>query len=125
MYRNLSEFLSKWRLTEEEIGSRQDIFKFVLDFSGFRPRTRAHFVSAKGPKTLLALSWPFGFSARIAYPFGMVRKGPAAAQTCYAQTMRRRVSEVGCTARHDRGPRNEKSQKIWNLIGVKRNCLAQ
>jgi hypothetical protein len=37
-----------------------------LKLSGFRPGARVPFVTAKGPKTMLALSWPFGFPARFA-----------------------------------------------------------
>ena len=47
---------------------------------GFRPGGRGPFVSAKGPKTMLAVAWPFGFPARFANTGG--------AQTRYAQTMR-------------------------------------
>ena len=48
--------------------------------AGFRPGSRGPFVSAKGPKTRLAVVWPFGFPARFA--------DSGVAQTRYAQTMR-------------------------------------
>jgi len=51
----------------------------IFDVAGFRPGSRGPFVSAKGPKTMLAVAWPFGCPARFADPGG--------AQTRYAQTM--------------------------------------
>ncbi len=47
--------------------------------AGFRPGSRATFVPAKVAKTMLAVSWPFGFPARFADSGGV--------QTRYAQTM--------------------------------------
>ncbi|MDT3777841.1 hypothetical protein PJI16_09770 [Nitrospira sp. MA-1] len=52
----------------------------VFYVAGFRPGWRGPFVSAKGPKTRLAVVWPFGFPARFA--------DSGVAQTRYAQTMR-------------------------------------
>jgi hypothetical protein len=52
----------------------------VIDDAGFRPGGRGPFVSAKGPKTMLTVAWPFGSPARFADAGG--------AQTRYAQTMR-------------------------------------
>jgi hypothetical protein len=48
--------------------------------AGFRPGRRGPFVAAKGPKTIAALSWPFGFPARFADSGG--------AQTRCAHTVR-------------------------------------
>jgi hypothetical protein len=48
--------------------------------AGFRPGGRGPFVSAKGPKTMLAVVWPFRFPARFADSGG--------AQTRCAQTVR-------------------------------------
>ncbi|MBA3614323.1 MAG: hypothetical protein H0W49_15725 [Nitrospirales bacterium] len=48
--------------------------------AGFRHGERGPFVPAKGPKTMLAVAWPFGFPARFADSGG--------AQTRYAQTVR-------------------------------------
>ena len=48
--------------------------------AGFRPGSRATFVSAKVAKTILAMLWPFGFPAWFA--------DPGVAQTRKAQTMR-------------------------------------
>ncbi|MBA3968328.1 MAG: hypothetical protein H0X47_21645 [Nitrospirales bacterium] len=48
--------------------------------AGFRPGRRGPFVSAKGPKTILAVVWPFGSPARFADSGG--------AQTRYAQILR-------------------------------------
>jgi hypothetical protein len=52
--------------------------KFLQDV-GFRPDSRATFVSAKVAKTMLAVMWPFGSPARFANSGG--------AQTRWAQTM--------------------------------------
>jgi len=52
----------------------------VIGIAGFRPGERATFVSAKGPKTIVAVARPFGCPSSFA-DFG----GP---QTRYAQTMR-------------------------------------
>ena len=52
----------------------------VFYVAGFRPGWRGPFVSAKGPKTRLAVVWPFGFPARFA--------DSGVAQTRCAQTMR-------------------------------------
>ncbi|HBP90870.1 MAG TPA: hypothetical protein DD706_24655 [Nitrospiraceae bacterium] len=48
--------------------------------AGFRSGSRGPFVSAKGPKTMLAIMCPFGFPARFA--------DTGVAQTRCAQTMR-------------------------------------
>ena len=48
--------------------------------AGFRPGRRGPFVAAKGPKTMLAVVWPFGSPARFA--------NPGSAQTRCAQTLR-------------------------------------
>ena len=48
--------------------------------TGFRPGGRGPFVSAKGPKTMLAVAQPFGCPRPFAYTGG--------AQTRSAQTMR-------------------------------------
>jgi hypothetical protein len=48
--------------------------------AGFRPGSRATFVSAKVAKTMLIVVWPFGSLARFA--------DTGSAQTRYAQTMR-------------------------------------
>ena len=55
-------------------------FQVVIGIAGFRPGERATFVSAKGPKTIVAVARPFGCPSSFA-DFG----GP---QTRYAQTMR-------------------------------------
>ncbi|MDT3778259.1 hypothetical protein PJI16_11895 [Nitrospira sp. MA-1] len=55
-------------------------FPLRLEDAGFRPGSRATFVSAKVAKTILAMLWPFGFPARFA--------DPGVAQTRKAQTMR-------------------------------------
>jgi hypothetical protein len=52
----------------------------MIGIAGFRPGRQAPFVSAKGPKTMVAVAWPFGCPASFA-DFG-------GAQTRYAQTMR-------------------------------------
>ena len=48
--------------------------------AGSRPGSRGPFLSAKGPKTMLAVAWSFGCLARFADTGG--------AKTRYAQTMR-------------------------------------
>lgn len=58
---------------EEELVCRQELFKLSLKFPGFRCGGRDPFVSAKGPKTMLALAWPFGFPVRFADPFGLAQ----------------------------------------------------
>ncbi len=47
--------------------------------AGFRPGERGPFVSAKGPKTMLTVVWPFGSTTRFADSGGV--------QTRYAQTL--------------------------------------
>jgi len=56
------------------------VSKRVFAVAGFRPGGRGPFVSAKGPKTMLAVVWLFGSPARFADSGG--------AQTPFAQTMR-------------------------------------
>ncbi len=55
------------------------LIRKFLEGAGVRPGSRGSFVSAKGPKTILALSWPFGFPVRFAELGGV--------QTRFAQTM--------------------------------------
>jgi len=58
--------------------------------AGFRPGGRGPFVSAKGSKTNVDLSWPFGVPPRFANPGGCA--------TRFAQTVLTENSGVGCTA---------------------------
>ncbi len=48
--------------------------------AGSRPGSRDPFLSGKGPKTILAVAWSFGYPPRFADTGG--------AQTRYAQTLR-------------------------------------
>jgi len=59
--------------------------------AGFRPGRRGPFVSAKGPKTMFAPSWPCGSPARFANSGGCA--------TRCAQTVLAENPGVGCTAR--------------------------
>ncbi|MBA3613673.1 MAG: hypothetical protein H0W49_12325 [Nitrospirales bacterium] len=60
----------------------------IIGDAGFRPGSRATFVSAKGPKTMLAVAWPFGFPARFANTGGAQTRGAWPESSRRAQTMR-------------------------------------
>ncbi|HSF08120.1 MAG TPA: hypothetical protein VLA60_01835 [Nitrospirales bacterium] len=68
-------------LGKDELYPKKGTGAFVISFcAGVRPGSRGPFVSAKGPKTIVAVAWPFGCPTSFA-DFG-------GAQTRYAQTMR-------------------------------------
>ena len=84
---------------------RRSVFEFGLNFSVFRPGARGPFVSAKGPKTMLVLAWPFDMAQALRVPCAVRRL----LRPCSGQVWRRRklamlrqcalrLSAVGCRA---------------------------
>ncbi|HBP86966.1 MAG TPA: hypothetical protein DD706_04635 [Nitrospiraceae bacterium] len=60
----------------------------IFDVAGFRPGRRGPFVSAKGPKTMLAVAWPFGSLTRFANTSGAQTRGAWPESSRRAQTVR-------------------------------------
>jgi hypothetical protein len=77
----------------------EEITKLRRIYAGFRPGSRGPFVSAKGPKAMLAVPWPFGCSARFTDTGGVQTRGACPESCRRAQTLLAFSPGAGCTAR--------------------------
>ena len=97
----------------------------VIGIAGFRPGSRATFVSAKVAKTMLAVVWPFGFPARFANTGGAQTRGACPESSRRAQTMRAFFPVSAALLGHITRP-GETAEKTSHLIlGDQRSALTQ
>jgi hypothetical protein len=92
--------------------SRQPWFLSAIIIAGFRPGSRGPFVSAKGPKTMLAVAYPFGCPARFTDTGG--------GQTRLAQTLPAFSPVAVSLLGHATRPGGAQRVKVTQLAGA---CL--